>query len=73
MQADALVRYYEGSGLNQSGEIIRAATTGYKGGEISFTELTQYLNQATDMQKNYLDALNRYNQAVIQYLYFINQ
>ncbi|MCF3107892.1 TolC family protein [Niabella sp. CC-SYL272] len=72
-QADALLQYYENSGLNQSEEIIQAATIGYKGGEISFMELTQYLNQATDMQKNYLDALNRYNQAVIQYLYFTHQ
>ncbi|MBO9595897.1 MAG: TolC family protein [Niabella sp.] len=72
-QADALLQYYEDSGLHQSAAIIKAATIGYKGGEISFMELTQYLSQATDMQKNYLDALNRYNQAVIQYLYFIHQ
>lgn len=72
-QADALLQYYEDNGLHQSDAIIKAATIGYKGGEISFMELTQYLNQATDMQKNYLDALNRYNQAVIQYLYFTHQ
>ncbi|MBO9618647.1 MAG: TolC family protein [Niabella sp.] len=71
-QADALVQYYESNGLEQAGEIIKAAVLGYKGGELSFMELTQYLNQATDMQKNYLDALNKYNQSVIQYLYFIN-
>ncbi|WP_300601307.1 TolC family protein [Niabella sp.] len=72
-QADALLQYYEDSGLNRSDEIIKAATIGYKGGEITFMELTQYLNQATDIQKNHLDALNRYNQAIIQYLYFIHQ
>ncbi|WP_018628291.1 TolC family protein [Niabella aurantiaca] len=72
IQSDALLRYYEENGLNSSDQIISAAVTGYKGGEISFTELTQYLNQATDLKKNYLDALNRYNQALIQYLYFIN-
>ncbi|WP_008583262.1 TolC family protein [Niabella soli] len=71
-QADAMVQYYESNGLKQAGEIIKAAVLGYKGGELSFMELTQYLNQATDMQKSYLDALNKYNQAVIQYLYFIN-
>lgn len=72
-QADALVQYYEDNGLSRSDEIIKAAIIGYKGGEISFMELTQYLNQATDLKKNYLDALNRYNQTVVQYLYFIHQ
>jgi len=72
-QADALVQYYEDNGLSGADEIIKAAIIGYKGGEIGFMELTQYLNQATDLQKNYLDALNRFNQTVIQYLYFIHQ
>lgn len=71
-QAEAMVQYYEANGLAQARKIIKAAVLGYKGGELSFMELTQYLNQAADMQKNHLDALNKYNQAVIQYLYFIN-
>jgi heavy metal efflux system protein len=31
------------------------------------------LTQAIEMQKNYLENLNSYNQSVIQYYYYINQ
>ena len=57
-----MLQYYEISGLKQAGDIIKVATLSYRGGEISFAELAQYLNQALDIRKNYLDALNQYNQ-----------
>ena len=54
-------------------EIINAATLAYRAGEISFAELSQYLAQAIEIKKNYLENLNAYNQSVIQYYYYINQ
>ncbi|TAG31478.1 MAG: CusA/CzcA family heavy metal efflux RND transporter [Sphingobacteriia bacterium] len=68
-----ILAFYETAGIQQSHEIIKAATLAYKSGEVSFAELSQYLAQGIDIQKNYLENLNIYNQSVIQYNYYINQ
>lgn len=65
--------YYESQGLTQADGIIAAANLSYKGGEISFAELSQYLNQATEIKKNYLEALQQYNQNIIQLQYYQNK
>ncbi len=69
----SMLAFYEGSGLSQAEEIIKASTLAYRGGEIGFAELSQFLTQAVDLQKAYLENLNDYNQSVIQYNYFINK
>jgi len=69
----ALVNFYEKSGLKQAEEIIKAASLGYRTGDINFAELSQYLSQAIGIQQNYLDALNSYNQSTIRYNYFNNK
>ena len=51
----------------------RPASLAYRAGEISFAELSQFLTQAIEIQKSYLENLNGYNQSVIQYNYYINQ
>lgn len=68
-----MLSFYETTGLKQADEIIKAASLAYRAGEISFAELSQFLTQAIDIQKNYLDNLNIYNQSVIQYNYYVNQ
>lgn len=70
---NALLTFYEQSGLNQADEIIRAATLSYRSGEISFAELSQFLSQATGIRQNYLEVLNLYNQSVIQINYYNNK
>lgn len=70
---NSLLRFYETVGLKQANEIIKAATLAYRAGEISFAELSQFLTQAIDIQRNYLENLNAYNQSIIAYNYFINQ
>jgi cobalt-zinc-cadmium resistance protein CzcA len=70
---NSMLSYYEATGLRQAGEIIKSASLAYRLGEISFAELSQYVTQAIDIQRNYLDSLHAYNQTVIQYYYFINQ
>jgi len=62
----ALVEYYETTGVREAGEIIRSANLAYQAGEISFAELSQFLTQAIEIERNYLDALNGYNQSAIQ-------
>ncbi len=69
----SLLRFYEESGLKQAELIISASTLAYRAGEIGFAELSQFITQAIDIQRNYLETLNAYNQTVIQYYYFINQ
>lgn len=68
-----LLRYYESTGLQQADAIIKAAGLSYRAGEISFAELSQFLTQAIDIQRNYLDVLNQYNQSVIQFNYYTNR
>ncbi len=69
----SMLSFYESAGLKQADEIIKAASLAYRAGEISFAELSQFLTQAIEIQKNYLENLNAYNQSVIQYNYYINQ
>lgn len=69
----SMLSFYEATGLRQADEIIKAASLAYRAGEISFAELSQFLTQAIEIQKNYLENLNGYNQSVIQYYYYINQ
>jgi cobalt-zinc-cadmium resistance protein CzcA len=68
-----LLGYYEKTGLAQADAIIKAADISYRAGEISFAELTQFLTQAIDIQKNYLEVLNQYNQSAIQLNYYLNK
>lgn len=68
-----MLQFYEKTGLKQSDEIIKAAALSYNAGEISFAELSQFLGQAIDTKKNYLEVLNQYNQSVIHFNYYNNQ
>lgn len=69
----SMLLFYESAGLRQAEEIIKASSLAYRAGEISFAELSQFLAQAIEIQKNYLENLNLYNQSVINYNYYINQ
>jgi cobalt-zinc-cadmium resistance protein CzcA len=69
---NSLLKFYETAGLRQADAIISAAGLAYRAGEISFAELSQYLSQAIDIQRNYLEQLNAYNQSVIHYDYFLH-
>jgi len=69
----ALLRYYEATGLKQAEALIRAATLSYKTGDITFAELSQFIGQAISIRQSYLEVLNLYNQAAIQFNYYDNQ
>lgn len=70
---NALLAFYETTGLVQAAEIIKSSTVAYRLGEISFAELSQFLAQAVEIRRNYLENLNTYNQSVIQFNYFLNR
>lgn len=64
------IDYYLEEGLEESRFIEDAAGIQYKSGEISFTELNAYLNQALALRMAYLEDLHAYNLAVILFNYF---
>ena len=68
-----LLNYYESTGLEQADAILKSANIAYRAGEISFAELSLFLTQALDIQKNYLDVLSQYNQSAIQLNYYLNR
>ncbi|MFD2100407.1 CusA/CzcA family heavy metal efflux RND transporter [Flagellimonas iocasae] len=57
--------YYEDEGGQLSDQILKAATGNFQNGEIDFFQYIQSLENAYDIQINYLDILNQYNQTVI--------
>ena len=67
-----IVQYYEKSGLTNSESIIRTANLQFQNGSIDFLEWTIMTNNAINLQSEYLDAVNRLNQSVIQLNSFAN-
>lgn len=63
--------YYEAAGLKQADEIIKNAGVNYRYGNISYIEYIQNLNQAFTIKLQYLDALNQYNQSIINLNYLL--
>jgi cobalt-zinc-cadmium resistance protein CzcA len=68
-----LLDYYETSGLQQSNEILHAASEAYRLGDIGYFEYAALLTQSYNIKNNYLDALNSFNQSVIQINFFIEK
>lgn len=70
---EEMLAFYETTGLSQAEAIIQAANLSYRSGEISFADLSQFLTQAIDIQRNYLEILNQYNQSAIELNYYLNK
>ncbi|TDO20825.1 CusA/CzcA family heavy metal efflux RND transporter [Pedobacter duraquae] len=72
-KSNELLEYYTGTGLKQADAIIKAADLSYRAGEIGFAELSQFLAQAIDIQRNYIDVLNEYNQSAVKLNYYTSK
>jgi len=59
------INYYETQGLKLIEEIIKTANRTFKEGEIDFFQYIQSIETAKDMELEYLNSLNTYNQTVI--------
>lgn len=57
--------YYEKQAIPEAGLIIDQATRSYKAGAMDYLDYVLNLNRALDIKQNYLDALNNYNQTII--------
>ena len=64
------IRYYNESGKTLSDEIIKTAEKSYRNGEIDFFQYIQSLENAANIQLDYLDNLLQYNQAYLELHYF---
>lgn len=61
--------YYENTGLQQAELIIKTARLSFENGEISYLEWTALMNNAVNIQLNYMDAVHQYNQTLIELEY----
>ncbi len=57
--------YYENQAIPEADIIIDQATRSYKSGAMDYLDYVVNLNRALDIRQNYLDALNNYNQTII--------
>lgn len=65
------LQYYEAEGKNLAEEILKTADGSYKNGEIDFFQYIQSLENVYQIELEYLENLNRYNQTVISINYLI--
>ena len=65
------INYYDSQGKSLSEEIIKTANRTFKEGEIDFFQYIQSLETAKEIQLDYLEHLNLYNQTIITINYLI--
>lgn len=68
-QYERALAYYDVEGSLLSQEILKTATGSFKNGEIDFYQYILSLENAYQIQLEYLDNLNRYNQTAIKINY----
>lgn len=70
MKNKTSIEYYEKSAKPNADLILKQAQTALRNGEIGYVEFLQATKTYTDIQTNYLQAINLYNQSIviIQYL-----
>ncbi|MCL1933830.1 MAG: CusA/CzcA family heavy metal efflux RND transporter [Candidatus Azobacteroides sp.] len=69
-QKHEAIRYYNESGKRLSDEIIHTAEKSYRNGEIDFFQYIQSMENAADIQLDYLNNLLQYNQVYLELYYF---
>lgn len=62
----AILQYYEDSGLKNAVLIKQTANRQFSNGEINFLDFVMVINQAIDIQSNYLEAVRALNQNSIE-------
>lgn len=63
------LQYYQNTGIQQAELMIQTAKLSFENGEISYLEWTMLMNNAVNIQLNYLDAVHQYNQTLIELEY----
>lgn len=68
-QAGQTLEYYERQGTAQAAEMARLSQAAYEAGEIGYVEYAGNQAAAIELQLEYAEAINRYNQALIKLKY----
>ncbi|MFC2116702.1 CusA/CzcA family heavy metal efflux RND transporter [Bacteroidota bacterium] len=68
---DKQIKYYEETALQSSETLFRTATLKLEQQGIEYFEFIASISVALDIQREYLDQLNRYNQAAIELEYLL--
>lgn len=71
--AKVVLDYYEEKGLKNNEQIQSVANQQLQNGSINYMDWVLIVNQSIDIQLAYLDALNTYNQAVIELQTLMNK
>lgn len=64
--ARKVLDYYEEKGVEQANEIMRLARVSYDLGEIDYIEYVQNMETVSSLRVEYLESIERYNQAIIK-------
>lgn len=62
---EKVLSYYELQGNNLAKELLNTALKSYQNGEVDYFQYIQSLENASNIELGFLEALNRYNQTVI--------
>lgn len=63
------IQYYNETGKTLSSELIKTAERSFREGEINFLLYIQSLENASDIELNWLENLNKYNQTILELTY----
>ena len=63
------LNYFTENGKNLASEILKTATLSYKNGEIDFFQYIQSIETSNQLEINYLNNLNKYNQIALEINY----
>ena len=67
------LQYYNSEGLQMAAILMTVADKSYKAGDISYVEFIQSISKAYEIQNNYLQTVNNYNQSAINLTYLISK
>jgi len=65
------LRYFESTGLDQAGQIIKNAMLSFRNGDIGYVEWTVLMNNAVNLKNGYLEAVSSFNNSIIEIQYLI--
>ena len=69
----SLINYYNTTAIPNANLIGKNGSKAYQNGDISYVEYVQSIETALDIRLNFIQAINNYNQTVINLLYLTNQ
>lgn len=69
----SLVDYYKTTALANADLITKNAGKAYQNGDVSYVEYVQALETALTIRTNYINAINNFNQTVINLQFLVNQ